>query len=386
MKVRYPIIIATLVGMAMSALAAPPRFSDVAGPAANSVKPTQPDPTTNPATNKDAAADNAEATPAKSPEPEAPVTTPKAVEPMTNKAKAPVTPEKDHKAEAALTPTQQYVRPIPTILNQAALIPLSPGYKGVWQLESTKVLCRLWQNIPNYGYVAFREGVGSPLEFVLHVDSPPAGTGRARLQAEPPLWSHYVRQTDLGVIELDDEETAISASSEWAQRLLNELTQGMQPVISYYDKADASSDIKITVSNQNFLAGLDGFDSCRAKLLRYDYNQARIKVINFNPDSSRFGAQAQRQLTEVLEILQVDPGIKTINIEIYSPAKELVQYNFRLATRRAQAIRDYLMAKGVDEDKLTITIYTQNQAKLKKLNIKPDQVQVVLNRDKKKKG
>ena len=383
MNARLTTLIAIWASLGASAMAAPPRFSEIAGPAANSTK----------SNSKDTAAKSDDAVPAstveataKTVESDTPVTSPKSSETANSKAKHHIPVEKDHKTEAALTPTQQFARPIPAILNQAALVPMGAGYQGVWQAESTKVLCRLWQNIPNYGHVAFREGVGSPLEFVLHVDSPPAGAGMARIQTQPPLWSHYVRQSDLGFVELEDEETAISASTEWAQRLLSELSQGMQPVISYYDQADASSDIKITVSNLNFTTSLAGFDSCRSKLLRYNFNQARIKVINFNPDSSRFGAQAQRQLTEVLEILEVDPGIKTINIEIYSPAKELVQYNFRLATRRAQAIRDYLIAKGVNEDKLTITIYTQSQAKLKKLNIKPDQVQVVLNRDKKKKG
>ena len=86
---------------------------------------------------------------------------------------------------------------------------------------------------------------------------------------------------------------------------------------------------------------------------------------------------------EVYEILQHDPDVKRVELELYTHRKGLVQYNFRLATRRARAIRDYFLRKGINENKLIIKIHTHSRKKLAKLGYNIHDVHILLVRDNK---
>ncbi len=370
-------------------LAGPPRFEDVPGPAANHVAKPGKLPESDAAKSADTVSKESTTDTVASPaaSPAAGVEPKKSILSSIFVTAPPSAPlEQTSKAGDALTPTHDYHKDAPEILQQGDIKFYAPGYRGTWLTQSSKTSCSLKQPIPNFGYAEFRQGTAQPLEFMLLAANPPAGNGVALIHSEPPLWSHYTRPSNLGTIEMEEGEHAMTASAEWAQRLLVDLAEGMQTTLQFYDGADAARDVKITLSTMNFKSGIENFDKCRAQLLHYDFKQVKVTVLQFNADSSRLSKTVTQQLEGILELVTKDAGIKSVDIEIYSLNKELVQYNYRLATRRAQAVRDYLMHKGVDEEKLKITIYTKKKSKLEQQGIKPDQVQVVLNRDKKKKG
>lgn len=362
--------------LAVPVLASAPRFGEVAGPAANTPKPvTAP-----------AGAEAANPTPISVPAPSPrPALTPDAKYDSSSLTKASTNLSAPIGAEVLL-PLQQGPVSITNMLKQGAVQYIDNRYGGGWQVQTSKVLCSLRQPLPNLGYAEFHQGTGQPLEFLLHVNNPPLGSGTALLSIESPLWSHYTHATQLGEIELEAEENTLTASASWAQRMLEELKTGMLPSLQFYDAGAGQDDVKITLSALNFNPGLQGFDTCRAQLLRYDIEQVHVSVLQFNTDSSKLGKQANQQLEAVLEVLKSDASISSIDIELYSQTKELVQYNYRLATRRARSVRDYLLHKGIDEDRIKITIHTKQKSKLEQLGIKSDQVQVVLHRDKKPKG
>ena len=49
--------------------------------------------------------------------------------------------------------------------------------------------------------------------------------------------------------------------------------------------------------------------------------------------------------------LKANPGV-TVNVNGYCDAKGSVRYNQRLSERRANAVRDYLVSRGVARDKI----------------------------------
>ena len=256
----------------------------------------------------------------------------------------------------------------------------SPGLTEFWKVDASQSLCSMRQKINHYGHVEFRQGVGQPLEFALFVAHPPAGIGKAHVRTEPPEWQHYNKARDLGVIEVEPGERAVTASEEWSRRLFLEMSEGMRPVMRYWDAADGSDDMEIMLSALNFQESLDLFHRCVGQLLKYDYRSTKRTIVHFHEDSSKLRVKAQRQLDEVLEILNADDGVKQIDLELYTHSKGLVRYNFRLATRRARAVRDYLIKRGIDENKLLIKIHTKRSADLKKLGYNPTDVHIVLQR------
>jgi len=286
--------------------------------------------------------------------------------------------EKTHKQPDQLINTSKYHKDTSQLLQQGDLHRYGPGLKGFWKVEASEVLCSMRQLIPGYGYVEFRQGIGRPLEFVLYVTHPPAGVGKAHLRVEPAAWQHYIKAKDLGTIEVDPGERAVIATSNWSHRLLLELAQGMQPKMSYWDSADATDDIEVILSAMNFQNSLQRFHACLEKVLRYDFASVERTLVAFNPDSSRLTRAALSKMAGVLEILEHDKDIKRVELELYTHRKGLVQYNFRLATRRARAIRDYFLRKGIRDNKLIIKIRTYNKAKLQRLGYSVHDVHILL--------
>ncbi len=299
---------------------------------------------------------------------------------LLNRKKNSKTQKKTFKQADELVNTEDHHMDPSESLGIAELHRYSPGLKEFWKVDASKALCSMRQKINHYGHVEFRQGVGQPLEFALFVEHPPAGIGRAHLRSEPPQWQHYNKAKDLGIIEVEPGERAVTASSEWSRRLFLEMSEGMQPVMRYWDAADGSDDMEVMLSALNFQESLDLFHRCIGQLLKYDYKSSKRTIVHFHEDSSKLRVKAQRQLDEVLEILKADEGVKQIDLELYTHSKGLVRYNFRLATRRARAVRDYLIKRGIDEDSLLIKIHTKRGKDLKKLGYKPTDVHIVLQR------
>ncbi|QPI49524.1 OmpA family protein [Massilia antarctica] len=60
----------------------------------------------------------------------------------------------------------------------------------------------------------------------------------------------------------------------------------------------------------------------------------------------------QPRLDEIAAALLADPGITDVDISGYADRLGSVKYNLKLSERRANAVRDYLVAKGVDGARL----------------------------------
>ena len=294
------------------------------------------------------------------------------------------TNEVTYKKDGELVNTEKRHKQIYDLLESADIHHFEPGADVRWQVKSSNVMCRMTQQLPHYGYVEFRQGVSQPLEFAMYVDQPPGGSGVVQVSSEPPHWQHFVKAKDLGKLELERSDTAVTASSEWSRRLFMELNQGMQPVLRFWDAADASEDVEVYLSALEFQSSLDKFQTCLGQLLKYDFKQVQLNVLHFNPDSSKMRKQTYAQLDEVIETTKADKGITEVNLEIYTQRDGLERYNFRLATRRAQAVRDYLIKHGIKEDIIFIKIHTQSKSQLAKLGYKDSDVYISLQRGKKK--
>jgi OOP family OmpA-OmpF porin len=62
--------------------------------------------------------------------------------------------------------------------------------------------------------------------------------------------------------------------------------------------------------------------------------------------------QPQPKLDEIAAALQADPSITDVDINGYTDRLGSDKYNLKLSERRANAVRDYLVAKGIDANRL----------------------------------
>lgn len=81
-----------------------------------------------------------------------------------------------------------------------------------------------------------------------------------------------------------------------------------------------------------------------------------ISTVYFGFDSSKVGSSAREILNKNAEYLK---AIKSVDIRVEGHADERggIQYNIALGERRARAIKDYLVALGIDEGRIDIVTY-----------------------------
>lgn len=75
------------------------------------------------------------------------------------------------------------------------------------------------------------------------------------------------------------------------------------------------------------------------------------KVVEFATDSSDLNAQARSVLDEVAAIMKANPG--RVQIEGFADSRQTQEYNLWLSRRRAESVRRYLVAQGIDAGRLT---------------------------------
>lgn len=84
--------------------------------------------------------------------------------------------------------------------------------------------------------------------------------------------------------------------------------------------------------------------------------------ILFGFDSSDLSAEARNNLDKMVTVFQTYPDTN-IEVQGHTDSKGSESYNQRLSKRRASAVTNYLMGKGIPSSRLTIVGYGENAPK-----------------------
>ncbi|MDR2627990.1 MAG: OmpA family protein, partial [Dysgonamonadaceae bacterium] len=88
-----------------------------------------------------------------------------------------------------------------------------------------------------------------------------------------------------------------------------------------------------------------------------------IEHIFYDFDKATLRPESQQALDEMIAMLQDNPNI-TIELSAHTDRKGSEKYNENLSQRRAQSVVDYLIAGGVEADRLTPVGYGMSQPKV----------------------
>ncbi|MGN7613109.1 OmpA family protein [Magnetococcales bacterium HHB-1] len=87
------------------------------------------------------------------------------------------------------------------------------------------------------------------------------------------------------------------------------------------------------------------------KVLDNGCNQASVVVVNFKTNSAMLSAKAKKRLNRAIQKLMKDPG-SYVEIQGHTDARASGAYNVRLSERRAKAVRNFLVAGGINPNRL----------------------------------
>lgn len=82
----------------------------------------------------------------------------------------------------------------------------------------------------------------------------------------------------------------------------------------------------------------------------------------FEFDSSQLSCQAMAELRELARKACKTPGAKIV-IDGHADPRGTAAYNVGLSVRRAEAARDYLLARGVDKDSVVLAFFGEDAAR-----------------------
>jgi OOP family OmpA-OmpF porin len=76
-----------------------------------------------------------------------------------------------------------------------------------------------------------------------------------------------------------------------------------------------------------------------------------LRGINFDFDKSNIKPEFQPVLDEAAQILKDNPNVN-VTIEGYTDSKGTEAYNLRLSDRRANAVKQYLVSRGIAANRM----------------------------------
>ncbi len=234
-------------------------------------------------------------------------------------------------------------------------------HQAEWKVERSKLNCSLSQVIPYYGEARFVRRAGGKLTFYIDVLNRPRDAGVAKVVSVAPAWRHDRESRELGQISYSVSGSPFTYSEIMAERLLLELQQGMFPTFSYQDWADGRDYVQVALSAVNLHSPLAQFLDCLGKQFAYGFDYLQSSRIRFGFNSSTLDSAATRRLDEIALYLKSDPTVARVVLEGRTDNIGFRRYNEALSKKRTDAVRDYLIKKGVAGSKITLTTKGEKQ-------------------------
>lgn len=223
-----------------------------------------------------------------------------------------------------------------------------------WAVLESPVSCKLEQQIPGFGKAVFMHSAGGELSFFVKADQPPTKDSVALLYSSPPYWKPDIVPHELSRSPLIKGKTPIYFTHKVALRMLYELDKGMQPSLHFRDWADSTEDVSVAVSTVNFRDYWPKFVSCQTKLLPFGFDDVKNTSMMFSSGSARLNKGAKQLLNRVALYVKNDKTIKKVKLTGHTDSIGFKYLNQLLSNRRARAVRNYLISKGVSKKKISL--------------------------------
>jgi len=223
-----------------------------------------------------------------------------------------------------------------------------------WSVSTSPVQCELKQTIPQFGQAVFMHSSGGELSFAIKVEQPPVKDAVALLYSSPPYWKPHIVPRELSRSPLIKGKTPIYFTRDVAMRMLYELNSGMQPSLHFRDWADSSEDVSVAVSTIHFRDYWPKFSNCQAQLLPYGFDDVKNTSMLFDSGSARLKKDARELLDRIALYVKNDTSVKRLRITGHTDSIGFKYLNQLLSNRRARAVSNYLISKGVPKKKLSI--------------------------------
>src|SRR5690606_11405136 len=145
-------------------------------------------------------------------------------------------------------------------------------------------------------------------------------------------------------------------SQEQGSRLLTGLLEGRSPLVRHRTLNGGES-LEVRLLPVKFQQAYEQYQACTAKLLPVNFEQIRLAQIGFPGGGIELDAMARAKLDVVLDFIKADPSINSFQIDGHADNSGNRLANRDLSRRRALAVQEYLVARGVPSEQTTLPFH-----------------------------
>lgn len=233
----------------------------------------------------------------------------------------------------------------------------SPGWDARWQY-SEQQHCQLSQELPDYGVARFvaspTQGIAFELQAKRDLFAPAGGV---EVHSEAADWrSQQVAMQSLGKALQIPGGGAI-ADGQLAGQMFWALQEGKQLVLQGWNRMNPVAVVQVAVTPLGFAAQLSSFMQCAATQVSVSWQELSRTRIDFDSGGAQLNGLHKLKLDAIVSYVSSDTGVSKLFVDGHADGSGERRSNLQLSQRRAQAVVDYLVAKGVDRKKLVLRFH-----------------------------
>ena len=227
--------------------------------------------------------------------------------------------------------------------------------KSQWYISSSIFECSLVHDVPEYGKGVFYHEAGEQLKFWTSTIQNPMRPGKAALVIEASSWRPGNQVQNLGYVDVEDSIKPLQVERKRATAMMQGLLAGMTPTFTrkawYSDES-----IRVQLNSINFSSIYNSYLECVSSLLPVNFKQVERSRVHFESDKADMTEEDFKKLDSVILYVRADSSVSSIFIDGHTDSTGRRIYNRRLSKARAEAVRNYLVLKGLP-DSIIITRY-----------------------------
>ena len=225
--------------------------------------------------------------------------------------------------------------------------------RAEWSLRSSPLECRLAQQIPYFGEAVFQQSAGGSPLFRLSSTQRLLG-GNARLQLEAPAWREPMSPELIASVPVRAGSLAVELGESAADRILEALFEGLSPVIDSLPSNSRSGHSSVRLMPVNFRPAFGDYRKCVSQLLPASFADVARTRIGYDGGGYELDDAGRGRLDLLVRHLGLRKDVKAIYVDGYSDSTGRLRQNLELSKQRAQGVVDYLVAKGVPAEIITM--------------------------------
>lgn len=224
-----------------------------------------------------------------------------------------------------------------------------------WDFDASILVCRLRQEIPFFGVAEFETWSGGELQFQLNSDRPARAAGVAKIRIDAPSWKPEHPQLQLNQVELNSGRSPLQLERDQAAKLLAELFKGGTPRFeSDQWFSDELQTTEVGLSSATFRDAYREYSRCLGSLATVPFAELERSKIRFPSDRHELDDKAIAWLNILADFLRRSTEIEQVFVDGHTDNTNTTTYNVALSQRRAEAVSEYLVAKGVDSNQIVV--------------------------------